>query len=200
MLSAIAASHGARHVETLTGFKWLARADAGLPGSRLVYAYEEAIGHCVDPAAVRDKDGISAGVLVCDLVVALRNEGRTLLDALDALARAHGVHTTTAMSMAADATVMPRLRAEPPGLVAGEPIEVTDLLERRGQQRTDALIYTGERVRVAIRPSGTEPKIKAYLEIRLPPSDDVPAARAIAAQLLDELRADVVDLLQRGPN
>ena len=75
MLAAIAASHGARHVETLTGFKWLARADAGLPGSTLVYAYEEAIGHCVDPAAVRDKDGISAAVLVCDLVAALRDDG-----------------------------------------------------------------------------------------------------------------------------
>ena len=88
MLAAIAAGYGARHVETLTGFKWLARADAGLPGGTLVYAYEEAIGHCVDPAAVRDKDGISAAVLVCDLVAALRDEGRTLPDALDALARA----------------------------------------------------------------------------------------------------------------
>ncbi|KAA0077442.1 phospho-sugar mutase [Mycolicibacterium sp. P9-64] len=200
MLAAIAASHGAQHVETLTGFKWLARADAGTPGSTLVYAYEEAIGHCVDPAAVRDKDGISAAVLVCDLVVALRGDGRTLLDALDALARAHGVHTTTAVSVPADATVMARLRAEPPALVGGEPVEVTDLLERRGQQRTDALICTGERVRVAIRPSGTEPKLKAYLEIRLPPGDDVPADRVAAARVLDELRADVVDLLQRGPN
>ncbi|MDT5105329.1 MAG: phosphomannomutase [Mycobacterium sp.] len=200
MLAAIAASHGARHVETLTGFKWLARADAGLPGTTLVYAYEEAIGHCVDPVAVRDKDGITAAVLVCDLVVALRRDGRTLLDALDGLARAHGVHATAAVSVPADATVMQRLRAEPPALVGGEPVEVADLLERRGQQRTDALIYTGERVRVAIRPSGTEPKVKAYLEIRLPPRDDVPAARANATQLLDEVLADVVDLLQRGPN
>ena len=77
MLAAIAAEHGARHVETLTGFKWLARADADLPGCTLVYAYEEAIGHCVDPAAVRDKDGISAAVLACDLVAALREQGRT---------------------------------------------------------------------------------------------------------------------------
>jgi phosphomannomutase len=200
MLAAIAASHGARHVETLTGFKWLARADSGFPGSALVYAYEEAIGHCVDPAAVRDKDGISAAVLMCDLVVALRHDGRTLLDALDALARMHGVHTTTAMSVPADSTVMTRLRAQPPGLVGGEPVEVTDLLERRGQQRTDALIYTGKRVRVAIRPSGTEPKLKAYMEIRLPPGSDVAADRVVAARLLDELRADVVGLLQRGPN
>ena len=75
MLAAIAAHYGARHVETLTGFKWLARADAELPGSTLVYAYEEAIGHCVDPAAVRDKDGISAAVLACDLVATLKRAG-----------------------------------------------------------------------------------------------------------------------------
>ena len=119
MLAAIAAAHGARHVETLTGFKWLSRADADLPGCTLVYAYEEAIGHCVDPAAVRDKDGISAAVLVCDLVAALREQGRTVLDALDDLARRHGVHTTTAVSRrVADAddaaAVMARLRATPP--------------------------------------------------------------------------------------
>ena len=98
MLSRIAAAHGARHVETLTGFKWLSRADAELPGCTLVYAYEEAIGYCVDPSAVRDKDGISTAVLFCDLVVALREQGRTVLDALDDLARLHGVHMTTAVS------------------------------------------------------------------------------------------------------
>jgi phosphomannomutase len=200
MLAAIAAGHGARHVETLTGFKWLARADAGLPGATLVYAYEEAIGHCVDPSAVRDKDGITAATLVCDLVVALRRDGRTLLDALDELARAHGVHATASVSVPADATVMDRLRAHPTSRLAGFDVTVDDLLDRRGQQRTDALIYLGETVRVAIRPSGTEPKVKAYLEIRLPPDEDVPAARAVAAQRLEELRTDVVDLLQRGPN
>ena len=115
MLAAIADDHGARHVETLTGFKWLSRADEDLPGCTLVYAYEEAIGHCVDPGAVRDKDGISAAVLACDLVAALRDQGRTVLDALDELARRHGVHTTTAVSRrVADAdeaeAVMARLR------------------------------------------------------------------------------------------
>jgi phosphomannomutase len=204
MLAAIAASHGARHVKTLTGFKWLARADAGLPGTTLVYAYEEAIGHCVDPAAVRDKDGITAAVLVCDLVVALRNDGRTLLDALDGLARAHGVHATAAVSMPADATVMARLRAEPPTQLVGFDVTVDDLSIRRGQFRTDAVILSGgdadTSIRVVVRPSGTEPKVKAYLEIRLPPRNDVPAARTVATRLLNEVRADVVDLLQRGPN
>ena len=106
-------------METLTGFKWLSRADIDLPACTLVYAYEEAIGHCVDPASVRDKDGISAAVLVCDLAVALRHRGHTLLDALDDLARRHGVHTTTAVSrQVADAdeadAVMARLRTPPP--------------------------------------------------------------------------------------
>ena len=191
MLAAIAASHGARHVETLTGFKWLARADAGLPGSTLVYAYEEAIGHCVDPAAVRDKDGISAAVLVCDLVAALRDEGRTVLDALDALARTHGVHTTNAVSVPADATVMARLRAEPPTQLAGFDVTVDDLLLRRGQFHTDAVILSGgdaeTSIRVVVRPSGTEPKIKWYFEVRRVPSDDVEASRTMALAVLDDL-------------
>ena len=200
MLAAIAAHHGAQHAETLTGFKWLARADAGLAGSTLVYAYEEAIGHCVDPGAVRDKDGISAAVLACDLVSVLRGEGRTVTDALDVLARRHGVHTTAAMSVPADAALVEHLRAHPPTRLADEPVDVSDLLKRDGNQRTDALIYTGESVRVAVRPSGTEPKVKAYMEIRLPPREDVASARGDAARMLDTLRADVVGLLQRGPN
>jgi phosphomannomutase len=200
MLSAIAASYGARHVETLTGFKWLARADAGLPGGTLVYAYEEAIGHCVDPAAVRDKDGISAAVLACDLVGALRDDGRTPSDALDALAQRHGVHATSALSVGADPALMGRLRTSSPVRLGGEPVGMADLLESQGQMRTDALIYMGESVRVAIRPSGTEPKVKAYLEIGLPPRDDVTAARDTAARRLKDLRVDVVEMLQRGPN
>jgi phosphomannomutase len=201
MLAAIAASHGAEHVETLTGFKWLARADAGRPGATLVYAYEEAIGHCVDPAAVRDKDGISAAVLVCDLVAALRREGRTVSDALDDLARKYGLHMTTAVSVEIDAdAVMSALRADPPTRVADEDVAVVDLLDRRGQERTDALIYTGETIRLAVRPSGTEPKVKAYLEIRLPVQEDVESVREFAEGRLEDAKAAAVDLLQRGPN
>jgi phosphomannomutase len=200
MLAMIAAAHGAQHVETLTGFKWLARADENRPASTLIYAYEEAIGHCVDPAAVRDKDGITAAVLACDLVSALRATGRTVVDALDALARQHGMHVTSALSVPADAALMERLRASPPTRLGADAVHLEDLATRPGRESTDALIFTGEAVRVAIRPSGTEPKVKAYLEIRLPPRDDVPAAREIAAERLDDLRGDVVSLLQRGPN
>ena len=188
MLAGIAGRYGARHVETLTGFKWLARADSGLPGA-LVYAYEEAIGYCVDPDAVRDKDGITAAVLACDLVSALRDRGGSVAGALDGLARRHGVHVTDAVTRrvadVAEATaVMSRLRAAPPGALAGFTVTATDLLHRAGPT-TDALEFTGQRdetsVRVVVRPSGTEPKLKCYLEVTLEPSND-PAADRVAAQ------------------
>ncbi|OBB36134.1 phospho-sugar mutase [Mycobacterium sp. 852002-51961_SCH5331710] len=194
MLSAIAREHGARHVETPTGFKWLARADDDLPGCTLVYAYEEAIGHCVDPSAVRDKDGISAAVLICDLIVALRDRGHTLLDALDDLARRHGVHTTTAVSRPVEntheaAAVMTRLRETPPESLAGYHVTVTDLLPEDG---TDALIMTGAdddvSVRIVVRPSGTEPKVKSYIEVRCGQVTDLAAARERARRVQEELR------------
>jgi len=200
MLAAIAAAHGAHHVETLTGFKWLARADIDPPGNTLVYAYEEAIGHCVDPAGVRDKDGITAAVLVCDLVSALRAQGRTLLDALDELARRYGVHLTTAVHrQVADpdeaATAMSRLRSTPPDRLCGFPVTVTDLQNAQPPLRTDALVLEGAdnsgdtSVRVVIRPSGTEAKLKSYIEVRRAGSADVAAARGEAERLLEEVAA-----------
>lgn len=194
MLAAIAKEHGARHAETLTGFKWLSRADVDLPGCTLVYAYEEAIGHCVDPSAVRDKDGITAAVLVCDLVAALRDRGHTLLDALDDLASRHGVHTTTAVSRRVEdaheaSAVMARLRQTPPDRLAGYAVTVTDLLP----DGTDALILSGEEddiaVRLVVRPSGTEPKVKSYIEVRCRDSADLQAARERAQTVQDELAA-----------
>ena len=172
MLASIAKDHGAQHVETLTGFKWLSRADVGLPGCTLIYAYEEAIGHCVDPGAVRDKDGISAAVLACDLVAALRNRGRTVLDALDDLAVRHGVHTTTAVSRRiahADEAeaMMARLRATPPDRLFG------------GDEHNW--------VRMVVRPSGIEPKVKSYIEVRCAAIRDLVATRAKARAVQDEL-------------
>lgn len=190
MLAAIAASYGAVHVETLTGFKWLARADGGEPGT-LAYAYEEAIGHCVDPQAVRDKDGISAAVLVCDLAAALHAQGRTVPEALDDLARRHGVHEVAAVprrvaDAAAAAALMRRLRAAPPDRLAGFAVTVTDI--------TDALIFTAgddqTSVRVVVRPSGTEPKLKCYFEVRCAPTPDLEAARPRARSVRDRVVAD----------
>ncbi|OBJ69673.1 phospho-sugar mutase [Mycobacterium sp. 1274756.6] len=200
MLAAIAADHGVRHAETLTGFKWLARADDETPGAALRYAYEEAIGHCVDPAAVRDKDGISAAVLVCDLVAALQARGGSVPAALDALARRHGVHVGAAVTrrvaeIDAAAALMNRLRAEPPARLAGFPATVTDLAQRDDAWRSDALVYTGGDddtwARVVVRPSGTEPKLKCYIEIRCPVDGDLDAARARAQRLRDDVVAQV---------
>ncbi|UXA08163.1 phospho-sugar mutase [Mycobacterium sp. SMC-2] len=188
MLAAIARDHKATHVETLTGFKWLARADADVPGGTLVYAYEEAIGHCVDPDAVRDKDGISAAVLVCDLVAALRDQGRSVAGALDDLARRYGVHDVAAVSRrvadtAEAAELMRRLRETPPAALAGFGATVTDI--------TDALIFTGgddeTSVRLVVRPSGTEPKLKCYMEVRCAVAGGLDDARRRAGALRDEL-------------
>ena len=196
MLAAIAKDHGARHIETLTGFKWLSRADVDLPGCTLVYAYEEAIGHCVDPGAVRDKDGISAMVLVCDLVAALRDQGRTLLGTLDDLALRHGVHTTTAVTRrVADGdeaeAVMARLRATPPDRLAGFEVTATDLLHAAGPLRTDGLVFFGgdgdDWVRLVVRPSGTEPKVKSYIEVRCANLGNIEATRVKARAVQDEL-------------
>ncbi|BBY17329.1 phospho-sugar mutase [Mycolicibacterium litorale] len=199
MLAAIAAAHGAHYVETLTGFKWLSRADDDLPGKTMVYAYEEAIGHCVDPAAVRDKDGISAAVLVCDLIGVLKEHGRTVLDCLDELARRHGVHTTTAVSRpVADAdeaaAVLARLRDTPPDRLAGYEVTVTDLSTSDGPLQSDALILAGgdaeTSVRMVVRPSGTEPKVKSYIEVRRDCGNgDLQTARAEAQRVRDELVA-----------
>jgi phosphomannomutase len=192
LLAAIAAGYGARHVETLTGFKWLARADAELPGYRLVYAYEEAIGHCVDPAAVRDKDGISAAVLVCDLVVHLAAQGDSIPSALNRLAQRHGVYTTAAVSRrVADpgetVAIMTRLRTTPPAELAGYPVEATE--------QGDAVFLTGgdqrTSVRVVVRPSGTEPKVKCYTEVGQSVGADLAEARTRAAAVQERLLESV---------
>ena len=199
MLSAIASHWGAQHVETLTGFKWLARADSGRPDSTLVYAYEEAIGHCVDPAAVRDKDGISAAVLICDLVATLKESHRSALDALDDLARRFGVHGGAAVSRpvgsAEEASqLMGRLRASPPTRLAGFHSATTDL-SQSAANRTDALIFAGgdadTSARVVVRPSGTEPKVKFYIEVRSAVTGDLARTRRHAAAICDDL-ADAV--------
>ncbi|MFF2552467.1 phospho-sugar mutase [Nocardia sp. NPDC058058] len=191
LLSKLAPARGARYAETLTGFKWLARA-----GDGLVYAYEEAIGHCVDPSTVRDKDGISAAVLAADLIAQLKAQGRTVDDALDALAIEFGVHAGDQISLrladaAEAAKVVERLRETPPAEIAGEKVTCVDMSQLRGQMRTDALVFEGDSLRVVIRPSGTEPKLKCYVEVvqPVPTPEDLPAAKATAAQQLSEIRA-----------
>jgi phosphomannomutase len=193
MLAAIAAAHGARFAETLTGFKWIVRAGPGF-----VYGYEEALGHCVDPDAVRDKDGIATAVLACDLAAGLKAAGSGLLDRLDELAAAHGVHETAGISLrmapAARDAVVERLRARPPAGWAGDRPAPDVLVLRRGGEPPDR--HGGDRV--VVRPSGTEPKLKAYLQVVEPVEDGLAAARAAAAARMAALRDEVTELLTAG--
>ncbi|MCP2165454.1 phospho-sugar mutase [Goodfellowiella coeruleoviolacea] len=195
-LESVARKHNVRYDETLTGFKWLVRSGVDGAGTGLVYAYEEALGHCVDPDGVRDKDGISAAVLACDLAAGLKAAGRSLLDALDELAAEHGVHLTDQVSVRVTelsqiGALMARLRARPPAELAGVAIEVEDLLPR-----TDGLRLTGPGVRVVVRPSGTEPKLKSYLQVIEPVAEPgLTAARRRAGERLADLRSAVTELL-----
>ena len=168
LLAAMAAAYGQPFVYTLTGFKWIGR----VPG--LAFGYEEAIGYCVDPAAVPDKDGITALLRVLAVAAGLKATGHTLADRLDEIASTYGVFATDQLSVrVADLSLisaaMSRLRATDLRELAGEPVRMTDLAAGTAElPPTDAVLITGATVKVVVRPSGTEPKLKCYLEARLP--------------------------------
>lgn len=170
LLGSIAAAHGLEHRTTLTGFKWIAR----VPD--LVFGYEEAIGYCCDPAHVRDKDGITAAVTMALLVAGLRADGCAIQDVLDSFAERFGLHATAPVTFRVEevaliSAAMRRLRSAAPAELAGsEVVSVIDLNEGYdGLPPTDGLmLFTAANDRVIIRPSGTEPKLKCYLEVILP--------------------------------
>ncbi|MFF4586992.1 phospho-sugar mutase [Streptomyces sp. NPDC001388] len=194
LLGRIAEKAGLPYEETLTGFKWIARVEG------LRYGYEEALGYCVDPEGVRDKDGITAALLITELASQLKEEGRTLLDLLDDLAVEHGLHATDQLSVRVQdlsviADAMRRLRERPPVSLAGLAVTRAEDLTR-GTDRlppTDGLRYTLEGARVIVRPSGTEPKLKCYLEVVIPVTGltALPAARARATDLLASIKRDL---------
>ena len=199
LLAKVAATAGVRYAETLTGFKWIVRAADGVPGARFVFGYEEALGYAVT-AAVRDKDGMSAALALLSLAATARAAGQSLLDRWDALEAAHGVHLTAQVTLPtrAPAQVMSGLRAHPPDSVADLPVTaVTDLAAgASGLPPSDVLTYHLAGARVVIRPSGTEPKVKAYLEVVEPVAGgSLAVARSAAAGRLAPLRAAVAALV-----
>ncbi|MFZ2013802.1 MAG: phospho-sugar mutase [Nocardioides sp.] len=192
LLGKLAAAAGQPFAETLTGFKWISKVDG------LVFGYEEALGYCVDPEHVKDKDGVSALLLLCELAAQEKAHGRSLVDVLDDLAVAHGLHATDQLSvrvtdLAEIARAMATLRSTPPTALGGLRVEsVDDLAEGSADlPPTDGLRYRlADGARVIVRPSGTEPKLKCYLEVVVPvdPVAGVDAARISAAARLDALR------------
>jgi phosphomannomutase len=219
LLSKIAAAAGVRYAETLTGFKWIARAADGVPGARFVFGYEEALGYAVGDV-VRDKDGFGAALAMLRLAAGAKAAGRSVLDVYDELERVHGVHLTSPVTLrtADQAQVMRRLRAAPPDAFGAETVTgLTDLATgagtgagagngeaagssrvagNRAVPRADVLIFRLAGGRVVLRPSGTEPKIKCYIEITEPVAGrSLAQARAAAARRLAPLRAALEALL-----
>jgi len=206
LLSRIAADHGLAFAATLTGFKWIARTDG------LVFGYEEALGYCVAPHLVRDKDGISAALLVARLAADLAAGGHTLLDALDDLARRYGLYLSSQLAARFDdaagiEAAIARLRAAPPSRLVGSPVTaVHDLAagtdaDRGGLPPTEGIrLLTADVSRVVVRPSGTEPKVKCYLEViealdEDASHDEVTATRRRARARLDALAGEIAAAL-----
>ncbi|MFD3935534.1 phospho-sugar mutase [Streptomyces sp. NPDC058611] len=197
LLGRIAEAAGVGYEETLTGFKWIARVEG------LRYGYEEALGYCVDPEGVRDKDGVTAALLVAELASELKEQGRTLTDLLDDLALAHGLHATDQLSVRVSdlsviASAMAALRAEPPVSLAGlRVVSAEDLsVGTAALPPTDGLRYylDGDyKARVIVRPSGTEPKLKCYLEVVVPVAgaSGLAAARTRGQEILDAVKKDL---------
>ncbi len=194
MLSRLAAARGVAFAETLTGFKWIARAALDRPDLRFVYGYEEALGSCVG-TLVRDKDGITAALAFARLVADEKRRGRTVLDRLDDLARELGVHVTGQRSIRVEGVdglarmqaAVDALAASPPATLAGAPVgEVVDLRLGAELPPTEGVVLRGDGLRLIVRPSGTEPKLKCYAEavVPVPEGGDLAAARAEGSRLV----------------
>lgn len=207
LLGKLCAARGIGHEETLTGFKWLARVP------NLIFGYEEAIGFDVDPANIRDKDGIGAALIFCELIADLKAEGKTAISALDDIAAEAGVHLTDQVTIRVDditqlGHITAQLRSAPPTRIGGAAVtETYDLVkdalpgqEFAASKSTDVLIFlTEDDDRVIVRPSGTEPKVKCYLEAVAQPASadpaDVTDARQRATTRLAQLRSAMETIL-----
>lgn len=197
LLGKMATSRHQLHAETLTGFKWIGRLDD------LAFGYEEALGYCVDPRHVKDKDGVSALLMVCDIAARAKDRGQSLRDILDEIAEEFGLHATDQLSvrmddLAAIPAVVDRLRQQPPTSLGGLAVEQVDDLSLGSPELppTNGLRFRlADDARVIVRPSGTEAKIKCYLEVVVPvergAEDGVDAARISAAGRLDAIKSDV---------
>lgn len=206
LLGLQAAAHGQPWRQTLTGFKWLGKIDD------LVFGYEEALGYSVAPHVARDKDGVSAALAALELAAELRAEGRTLLDRLDDIYREHGLHATDQLSVRVEdlaiiARAMTTLRTSPPTTLGGLAVARVDDLEdgyeglpptdgiRLGLDAASTVDGGISGARVIVRPSGTEPKLKCYVEVVVPVTDGMDDARATATRQIDALKRDLAGAL-----
>ena len=189
-LSKVAAHYSIDFKEVLTGFKWIAKVED------LAFGYEEAIGFAVDSETVNDKDGISAALLLAQIASELKSQGLTLLDLLDQVWARHGFHGTEQISirvadMSRITQLLAGIRKNPPTHIAGRAVlSIDDLAEPKdGLPPTDGLrLWIDGGIRMIVRPSGTEAKMKCYLEVI---SKDAESSQ----MLLDQLRQPVKEFL-----
>ena len=189
-LRKISAHYGINFQEVLTGFKWLAKIED------LAFGYEEAIGYAVDSETVNDKDGISAAIFLAQVAMDLKNQGLTITDLLDQVWERHGFHGTEQISirvsdMSAITRLLAGLRQTPPKEIAGRAVESIDDLAapKDGLPPTDGLrIWLKGGIRIIVRPSGTEAKMKCYIEVVTPTSEE-------SQTLLDEIRQPLKEFL-----
>ena len=192
ILKKIADKHNIEFLETLTGFKWLAK----IPNLR--YGYEEALGYAVDAASVNDKDGISAALMIAQCAGELKAEGRTMADYLDEIWSTYGFHATEQISIRVKSiaqvdALLARLRKNPPQSIGGFALTQADDLERPsdGLPPTNGLRYWfGPNLRVIIRPSGTEAKMKCYIELCGPQNEAIVTLPLLRSELTDLMTAE----------
>ena len=190
ILSKIAKHYNLEFKQTLTGFKWLAKIDG------LTFGYEEALGYAVDAMTVNDKDGISAAIKLAQIATDLAAEGKTLLDLLDEIWDRHGFHATEQISIRLTdvshvGKIMGNLRKNPPSQIAGHSVTSIDDLSKPTDDlpATDGLrLWLDGTIRIIIRPSGTEAKMKCYIEV-------IEKDSQRAQNVLDQLRTPLKEFL-----
>jgi phosphomannomutase len=180
-LKKIAVNAGAGFVETLTGFKWLSKT------KNLAFGYEEAIGYCVDPDNVNDKDGISAALKIAQINSELASRGSSIFAYLDEIWNEIGYHRTEQLSLrveeiSAVSKIISSLISNQPRDIAGLSVTAFEDLSKSLNPTQGLRIYCGESVRIIIRPSGTEPKLKTYIEV----VGEKSSADALALKIKDE--------------
>ncbi|CAB4634155.1 unannotated protein [freshwater metagenome] len=186
----IAQNQSIKFQETLTGFKWISKIQ------NLSFGYEEALGYCVDPETVNDKDGISAAIFIAQIATDLARDGRTILDLLSDIWSMHGYHATEQISIRVKEIsqvkdLLSSLRSNPPLQIAGRQVTLLEDLSKPtdGLPATDGLrIWLEGSIRVIIRPSGTEAKLKCYIEV-------IEKNSKIAGEILSQLRPSLKELL-----
>ena len=178
-LAKVAAFHNLKYQQTLTGFKWISK----VPD--LSFGYEEALGYCIDPTFTPDKDGISAALAIAELAATLKAEGMDLLDLLRGLAKRYGHLATGQVSirvtdLSVISKIMHDVKSNPVAQILGQDAEFENLELGKNLPATEGVIFTTSSYRVIIRPSGTEPKLKCYLQVT---ADSEDASKAMLAEL-----------------